>query len=59
MSENEGTTSRRTVLGAVVGAAAGGGAVATAAPASAVPTALPDESVRASARGIECVADLR
>lgn len=58
MSEHQGRPSRRTVLGAAVGAVAGG-AAATAAPAAAAPPALADESARASARGIECVADLR
>jgi hypothetical protein len=61
MSEQESTTSRRTVLGLAVGtAAAGAVAAAGAAPAAAsAPRALADESARASAQGVECVADLR
>lgn len=52
--EHQGPPSRRTVLGTAVAVVATG----AAAPAAAVP-APADESARASARGIECVADLR
>ncbi|GAB4063814.1 hypothetical protein GCM10028777_08210 [Angustibacter speluncae] len=58
MSEHPDRPSRRTVLGAAAGVVVGATTV-TAAPAAAAPPALADESARASARGIECVADLR
>lgn len=63
MSEHQDPPSRRSVLGAaagvVVGATTVTAAPAAAAPAAAAPEVLADESARASARGIECVADLR
>lgn len=55
--EHQDPPSRRSVLGAAVGVVAAGAAL-TAAPAAAAPASA-DESARASARGIECVADLR
>lgn len=59
MSEQESSTSRRAVLGLAAGAA-GAVVAAGAAPAAASgPQALADESARASAQGVECVADLR